>query len=715
VAFELEFKIEHAIAGTVAHLGKSGLAIEDFPDGDIVPVTRAMAEAQGHAAVPGYLIIFRGPDGKLTGFERQRNLSGKGGKELQKAATGSHVYFPVIEGVDWQKLAPGSVIYICESVIKTMRTVKEGVNAIGINGCSAFKSTKTGQFQILDDFRRIDWKRLNLTARILFDSNVRDNPRVMYASLALAYQFSALGAQVDMIKLPHAISGEQQGIDDYLEAGEKFGDLATEKIPYIEVLGEFNERYAWMRHPSGILDLEDNVLLNRRDWLEGEVVDRKMLIKVAEGKSGKETDKVVPMGREWMEWPHRRKYKGWEFVPGQDTDLPNGKRNLWLGWGCDSCQGDVTYLYELLYSVFNGDWKKIGRFLQWLAWPVVNPGGKMHHAWVLWGVKWGGKTLVGLVMKRIYGNGWRLVDDKALHGNFNQWQIGCQFAVLDEAVATDARPDANMMKMLITQSDVNIRSKNVKEYTLTAHDNFLIASNSPRAVSIEGDERRYEVHEVTRMIDHDLAKRIYEWAMSDEGAAALRYHLENDIDLSNFDPVDRAKGSEALEDMKRADWSDLDWEAHYAVELAREAGKGNGICGENLIRVDRLMAVIEEKLGKRSYTALSNSLLKQGAKPLKVRIKSRNIHGERNDYSVWAVDHHSHWLNQTMVAVRDAVEAAREDTASFSYEAILQGKESAEKLLKETQAELAALKATMESVLSEPRAAHVGGDERRPN
>ena len=187
---------------------KSGLAIEDFPNGDIQPVTPATAEARGHAAVPGYLIKFRGPEGQLTGFERQRNLSRKGGKELQKAATGSHIYFPAIKGIDWQNLAPGSTIYICESVIKAMRTVKEDVIAIGINGVEAFRSKKTGQFDILDAIKTIDWKGLGLTGRILFDSNVRDNPRVTYACLSFAYQLSAIGAKVDMIKLPHAASGK---------------------------------------------------------------------------------------------------------------------------------------------------------------------------------------------------------------------------------------------------------------------------------------------------------------------------------------------------------------------------------------------------------------------------------------------------------------------------------------------------------------------------
>jgi Domain of unknown function (DUF3854) len=242
------------------HLGKSGLAIEDFLPGDVVPVTPAMAVAVGQFEFPGYLLWFRGPDGKLTGFVRQRNLSGKGGKELQIAGPGAQIYFPVIDGIDWLNLEPGSVVYICESVIKAVRTVKAGVVAIGINGCSAFRSKKTGQCNILDDLKRIDWKGRNLTARILFDSNVRDNPRVKIACTTLAYELSALGAKVDVIKLPHKTNSRQQGIDDYLQAGGKFEDLVAEGIPYIKELGALNEEYAYLGYPAGVLNLKTGML-----------------------------------------------------------------------------------------------------------------------------------------------------------------------------------------------------------------------------------------------------------------------------------------------------------------------------------------------------------------------------------------------------------------------------------------------------------------------
>ncbi len=659
MAFEIEYKIEHAVAGTVAHLAKSGLAIEDFPPGDIEPVTASQAAARGHAPVAGYLIKFRGPDGKLTDFERQRNLSGRGGKELQKAATGSHVYFPVIEGVDWQNLKPGSTIYICESVIKAIRTVKEGVIAIGINGVEAFRSKKTGQFDILDAIKALPWKGLNLTARILFDSNLRDNPMVKNACTTLAYELSALGAIVDVIKLPHTASGKQQGIDDYLQAGGKFSDLVAEKIPYIEVLGEFNEKYAVIRNPTGILDLEDNTLLSTDAWLKPIVYDRHMQVMKVDNKAKPPVEKpvTVKMGPEWLSWPNRRSYKGYKYEPGKPKDLADGFYNLCDGPDCECIPGDVSHAYELLNSIFDNDWAKIKRFVQWLAWPIAHPGAKLHTAWVIWGVPWSGKTLLGLAMERQYGKGWRKINNKQLHGRFNQWQKGAEFVLVEEALASDRREDTELMKDLVTQATYELEEKGVKQVTLAAHDNFLIVSNNKNPVFIDAADRRFEVHHVTRVIDHERSKEIAEELRSDEGAAAWRHHLAHEVDLSDFDPLGRSQDSADRTALERANWSSLDWECHYAVEAAKEDGKGKGPCPANLIRLDLLTKKIAITVGYSKPTAVANALEKQGAR-LVVRVTGLRTdeNGDRERYNVWAVEHHDFWVKQPMAAIRSIVE-----------------------------------------------------------
>ncbi|MGD0290032.1 MAG: DUF5906 domain-containing protein [Candidatus Binataceae bacterium] len=660
-----------ATTGTVEHLGKSGVAIEDFPAGDIKPVTPAMAEERGYPAVGGYIMSFRGRDSELTGFERLRNPTNpKYPKDIQKKGSGAHIYFPVIDGIDWQDLEAGATVAIAESIIKAIAVLKHrpGRPVVGMTGCWGFRSKKSGQYHIADDLKALPWKKRKLKALIVLDSNAWTNPDVIVAQNTLAYELSALGAEVQLLKLLNAADGQHQGVDDFIINGGKMNDLEVVEIPSLQELGAVNKTFCYISEPAGVYEFESGILHDRGEWTHGLMANRDMQIQFIDRRKKKEDRvpeyKTIPIAPAWIGWPNRRSYKKWEFAPGQEESLPNGNLNLWPGWGCDSVQGDVSHFYRLLDHVFKNDRHRMLQFLAWLAYPIKHPGAKLDQAWVVYGEPWSGKTLLAGVVKGIYGKAWRLVSHGMLHTPHNEWQRGCQFAFLDEAfsIADDRRAEYNTMKLRITSKEVEINSKHVKQYTLPDHSNYFIASNDSNAVYFDRDDRRYEVHKITSgRIDHNLGVEIGTRYESPEGAAALRYHFEYDLDwlLKDYDPKGDSHGSPGRKEMLYASGSNVDNIIADMIEEQREtagADGGKAIGSWNLIRFDQLKAKIEERTDALKLPAdkvITNALERTGA--MKFGRVSFQVQGFQNKEQVWIIDNQAHWLEKDADTVRSGV------------------------------------------------------------
>ncbi len=173
--------------------------------------------------------------------------------------------------------------------------------------------------------------------------------------------------------------------------------------------------------------------------------------------------------------------------------------NLYVSPNVGQLAGDLGPWIEFLqYLVPNADDRK--QVERWVATLIARPDIRMMYAMLLFSEMQGtGKTtlaesvLAPLVGKRNVSH----PTETDLVKQFNGW-IGCKrLVIVAEIYQGHGWKMANMIKSLITDPIVRFDEKNMVPYDIDNWAHFLASSNSPNALRMEDDERRWLVPEIT--------------------------------------------------------------------------------------------------------------------------------------------------------------------------------------------------------------------------
>lgn len=168
---------------------------------------------------PALVIPFRDSQGHVNGYKRVRpdcprqNRDGKPIKYESPRGIGNRVYLP--PGVAEVLAAPAVELLITEGEKKACKATQEGFPCLGLVGVYGWKDGR-GADRLIPDLESIVWR--GRSVRIVFDSDLADNPNVADAESRLAAQLVKRGAQVKVVRLPGGPAGEKVGLDDYLVA-----------------------------------------------------------------------------------------------------------------------------------------------------------------------------------------------------------------------------------------------------------------------------------------------------------------------------------------------------------------------------------------------------------------------------------------------------------------------------------------------------------------
>ncbi|MBO3706665.1 MAG: hypothetical protein J5X21_09685 [Candidatus Accumulibacter sp.] len=157
------------------------------------------------------------------------------------------------------------------------------------------------------------------------------------------------------------------------------------------------------------------------------------------------------------------------------------KLNTWRGWPLKPSPGRCERLLDLVEYLCSGDehGERVARWLlQWMAYPLQHPGGKMASAVIMHGPQGTGKSTLFQAYSKIYGDYASVLNQRGLEDRFNaDWIEGKLFLLAEEVV-----PRANMwhlkgeLKELVTGEWVRINSKALSKNNLNICDDWPMVS-----------------------------------------------------------------------------------------------------------------------------------------------------------------------------------------------------------------------------------------------
>lgn len=596
-------------------------------------------------------------DGKPTEFYRLRYLEPLPGfagqtekpqRYVQAPGTLNEIYLPPLLKDGWATVANDPTVAVCitEGELKAAAATSAGYPTIGLGGVDVWRSSKRG-VPLLPQLEAFKWNQREVV--IIFDSDAAMNPRVVEAQRRLAAELVSRGAKPRIATIPSP-DGKKVGLDDFLLAsGPKALDaVIDDSPPYAEgeALWAMNEEVAYVRDPGLVIERVSGRRIAVGSFVQHAYANRHCMVQTVT-QGGRIVMKKMPLAARWIEWENRFEVSKIVYEPGQPR-LVEGCWNAWAGWGAEEEQGDVALWNKLLDYFFKGDKAARKWFEQWCAYPIQHPGTKLYTSCLLWSTKHGtGKSLLAYLLRAVYGDNAIEIDSDALRSSFNAWAENKQFVIGDEITAGDARLDKDKLKGLITRPIIRVNQKYMPEYTIRDSVNYLFTSNSPDALFVEDNDRRYFVQEI---VGDPLPRSFYEecdrWLHGKAGRNLL-YHLRR-VDLTGFNPREHAYVTAAKKAMIYTGKSDL---GIFVAELREDPTPKLRLLGEeistkcDLFTPSTLLRCYDPEGHKRvTAIGLSKEMIRSGFRQLNGGVP---IHTKAGLVRLYAVRNHDAWVERS--------------------------------------------------------------------
>jgi hypothetical protein len=337
---------------------------------------------------------------------------------------------------------------------------------------------------------------------------------------------------------------------------------ATESCPAWVL--EMNERYAEVRRGSGVLILDNQTAAETvggvrygPGW-----IDIPAFRQIHNGSRVPNGASLVAPS--WLSHPARRKYEGAVFCPGETVS--DNILNLWSGFAVEPVAGDVRLWLRLL-EVIAPDIETRTYVLNWLALKIQNPGAVPGTILLVKGAKGTGKNSLFEPIVRIFGAFGRVFDDaEQIAGRFTGHLQTVAFAVLDEALFTGNKQEADRIKSRVTATSMTFESKGQDPVPGVNRCAYVSLSNHSHVWQATLDERRAVVIEPSNELIGDTGfwDAYYERFGSDDGLATLLHYLQRmNVRDFNCSAIPKSKAlrdqieQTALKDPATAWWHDV--------------------------------------------------------------------------------------------------------------------------------------------------------------
>lgn len=209
--------------------------------------------------------------------------------------------------------------------------------------------------------------------------------------------------------------------------------------------------------------------------------------------------------------------------------------NLFGGFEIVPMAGNHQPIIDLLEHLCNGDPYVSEWVLDWIAYPLQNPGAKMPTAIIMHGDEGSGKNLFWEIVVDMYGEYASVVGQEQLESKFNDYLSKKMFILGDEVLSRqEMRHLKGKLKAMISGKTLQIETKMMPLRTEANHVNIVFLSNELQPNALDASDRRHLVVWTPPKKDRPYYQAVADCANSGGREAFYDFLLKRD--LSAFDP-----------------------------------------------------------------------------------------------------------------------------------------------------------------------------------
>lgn len=237
----------------------------------------------------------------------------------------------------------------------------------------------------------------------------------------------------------------------------------------------------------------------------------------------------------WMTSDKRREVKADQVVFDPSGKCGPECINLFGGFEMVPMKGICQPIIELLYHLVDMDEDVRDWVLDWVAYPLQNPGAKMPTSIIMHGDEGSGKNLFWEIVRDIYGEYGSVVGQDQLESKFNDYLSKKLFIIGDEVLSRqEMRHLKGKLKAMISGKTLQIETKMMPVRPEANHVNLVFLSNELQPNALDASDRRHLVVWTPVKKDRPYYQAVVECA--DKGGREAFYHDLLHRDLANFDP-----------------------------------------------------------------------------------------------------------------------------------------------------------------------------------
>jgi len=237
----------------------------------------------------------------------------------------------------------------------------------------------------------------------------------------------------------------------------------------------------------------------------------------------------------WLQSDRRREVKADQVVFDPSGKCGPECINLFGGFEMVPMPGNPGPIIDLLDHLCDQDEVVRDWILDWIAYPLQNPGAKMPTSVIMHGDEGSGKNLFWEIVQAIYGEYGSVVGQDQLESKFNDYLSKKLFIIGDEVLSRqEMRHLKGKLKAMISGKTLQIETKMMPVRPEANHVNLVFLSNELQPNALDASDRRHCVVWTPPKRERPYYQAIYECA--EAGGREAFYAEMLARDLSQFDP-----------------------------------------------------------------------------------------------------------------------------------------------------------------------------------